>query len=40
MDLKLNLKFFITSKAEYAMKAFDYDATDYQNRQSIGLTHL
>jgi DNA-binding LytR/AlgR family response regulator len=20
---------FITSKAEYAMKAFDYDATDY-----------
>jgi DNA-binding LytR/AlgR family response regulator len=32
---------FITSKAEYAMKAFDYDATDYlQNLlQSIGSTH-
>jgi DNA-binding LytR/AlgR family response regulator len=25
--------YFITSKAEYALKAFDYDATDYlQNR--------
>jgi DNA-binding LytR/AlgR family response regulator len=25
---------FITSKAEYAMKAFDYDATDYLQNQS------
>ena len=24
---------FITSKAEYAMKAFDYDATDYLQNQ-------
>jgi two-component SAPR family response regulator len=33
---------FITSKAEYAMKAFDYDATDYlQNLlQSIVLILL
>jgi DNA-binding LytR/AlgR family response regulator len=40
--LKLNLKSFLSLKAEYAMKAFDYDATDYlQNLlQSIVLILL
>jgi DNA-binding LytR/AlgR family response regulator len=33
---------FITSKAEYALKAFDYDATDWQKNPSrlIGLMLL